>query len=191
MLHREKNLSKTERPAPKESARFLTPTTAERKTCKQTVSTGTETRLTGAESQELLFTPVICDLTKSTSLNYLCKCKCYYLLKSTSGNICKAVTFWDENSHVSFFLLFIVSWKEKGDYQKLEHLRVALFLLGAPWLLWDFSFFHTRNYKATKLGRKHLSSKRIPQQTHGRVGKTSGTANPEQTCLYGFMAASS
>lgn len=100
--------------------------------------------------------------------------------------ICKTVTFWAENSQVSFFLLFIANWKEKGDYQKLAH----LFLLGAPWLHWDFSSFHTRNYKATKLRRIQLISKRIPQQPHGRAGKTSGTGSQEQTRLYGFMAAS-
>lgn len=63
-----------------------------------------------------------------------------------------------------------------------------------------FSLLHTRNlrsYKATKLQRKHLRSKRIPlppnpEQTHSRelLGKTSETASSEQTCVYGFMAAS-
>lgn len=116
-----------ERPLPKESARFLKLATAKCKTCKRTVSIGIETWLRGAESQELLFTPVICGSTKSTSFNYPCKCKCYYFLKSTSGNICKTVNLWAENSQVSFSLLFTVSWKEEGDYQELAHFKMPHF----------------------------------------------------------------
>lgn len=70
-----KNILKTERPAPKESARFLTPTTAKCKTCKQTVSIGIETWLSGAEIQEysshlsFVIRPKVHPLTTSVNAN--------------------------------------------------------------------------------------------------------------------------
>lgn len=90
---------------------------------------------------------------------------------------------------LSLSYLFIVSIKEKGDYQNLAHLKLPCFLIRAPW----FSLLHRRGWKHytrshTEAVKKRPRSKRIPlspnpSQTHSTElsGKTSETARSEQT----------
>lgn len=132
--------------------------------------TGIETRFRGVKNQELLFTPVIYDSTKSTSFNYLCKCKCFYLLKNTPGNVCKKKEHFEPKT-VRSLSLFCCLLSAKRKKRITKNLHTSRCLISARSTTIALRFFIFSHEKATKLQRNHLSSKRIPQQTRGRVDK--------------------
>lgn len=133
-------------------------------------------------SQDLFFRSVTCGLTKSTSFNYLCKCEYCYLLKrrTVQVHLVTSVKQWHPELKTvrSLFFLFIVSLKEKGDYQNLAHFKLPYFCYKHH----DRTKIFTSSHKKLEELQGHKTTKKTPEKQEDSP-TTKSRADTQQRAL--------